>query len=279
MKSTMTVRTGTAVSGKSGRMMKAGRLGALYLTLAAALAGSGVGARAATLNWDPGHTPGSPTGGAGVWDLTTLNWATLGVDQAWADVSATGTDTAVFGGTSGAVTLNTALSALGLQFTATGYTISGATILKLGSGGIDASTLSSGNTTILNGISIVADQTWNTGTGLLLKTGAVNGTGNLTKAGGGNVFTGGGTISGVLNVTGGQFGTSQDFHANGGIAGTGIIINTNALPTQDKWFFVTNAVDNTFSGQILGGTSKLGFNKAGNGTMTLTGAKDRLTTR
>ena len=146
--------------------------------------------------------------------------------------------------------------------------------MKLGSSGIDASTLLSGTTTISNAISIAADQTWTAGTGSLLQTGTVNGTGNLTKAGGGNVFTGGGTISGVLNVTGGQFGISQDFHANGGITGSGTIINTNALPTQDKWFFVTVAAGttDTFSGQITGGTSKLGFNMNGGGTQILTGA-------
>ena len=271
---TMAVRTATG-SGKSVRGMKARRLGALYLTLAAALAGSG--ARGATLTWDPGHTPGSPTGGAGAWDLATTNWSTGSVDQAWADVSATGTDTAVFGGTAGAVTLNTSLSALGLQFSTTGYTISGAGILTLGSGGIDASLLTSGTTTISNGILLAANQTWNTGTGLLLKTGALSGTGGLTKAGGGNAFTGGGTISGLLNVTGGELGTSQDLHANGGLTGNGIIINTNASPTtQDKWFFVTVAagVNDVFSGQITGGTSKLGFNMNGNGTQTLTGANE-----
>ncbi len=275
MKSTMAVRTAAAVSGKNGRTMKAGRLGAFYLTLAAALAGGGLGARAATLTWDPGHTPGTPSGGAGVWDLATTNWSTGSVDQAWADVSTTGTDSAIFGGTAGAVSLNTSLSALGLQFTTTGYTISGTGVLKLGSGGINASTLTSGTTTLSNAISIAADQTWNVGTGALLQTGTVNGTGNLTKAGGGNVFTGGGTISGVLNVTGGELGTSQDFHANGGLTGNGIVINTNASPTTgDRWFFVTVAagVNDVFSGQITGGTSKLGFNMNGAGTETLTGA-------
>ena len=102
----MAVRTATG-SGKSVRGMKAGRLGALYLTMAAALAVAGTGERAATLTWDPGHTPGSPSGGAGVWDIATTNWSTGSVDQAWADVSAAGTDIAVFGGTGGAVTLGT----------------------------------------------------------------------------------------------------------------------------------------------------------------------------
>ncbi|MGN6370263.1 MAG: autotransporter-associated beta strand repeat-containing protein, partial [Phycisphaerae bacterium] len=269
MKSESAVSKMAAVVGKSVRGMKKRRLSACYLTLAAALAGSA--ANAATLTWDPGQTPATPSGGAGTWDLATTNWSTGSVDQAWADVSATGTDTAIFGGTAGAVTLNTNVSAAGLVFNTTGYTMSGTGVLTLGSGGIDASTLTSGNVTMSNAVKLVANQTWNAGAGATVTTGALSGTGGLTKSGDGTVKVAGGTITGLLNVSAGTLQVTQDFHANGGLTGAGTILDPT---TADKWFFVSEAagVNDTFSGQILGGASKLGLNKSGNGTLTLTGA-------
>ena len=70
------------------------------------------------------------------------------------DNSADGTNSAIFGSTAGTVTLNSTLSASNLQFTATGYTVSGSGTLTLGAGGIDASALGSGTTTIGDALSL-----------------------------------------------------------------------------------------------------------------------------
>ena len=157
MKSNSMSRQAIAVFSKNVRNDSKRRLRGFYLPLALAVASAAVSARAANLVWDPTQNPASPAGGTGTWDLSTLNWSTGSVDQAWTDVSTTGTDTATFGGTGGVVTLSTTLSALGLQFNATGYTISGSNSLTLGSGGINASSLSSGTVTISKTIVLAAD--------------------------------------------------------------------------------------------------------------------------
>jgi autotransporter-associated beta strand protein len=96
---------------------------------------------------------------------------------------------------------------------------------------------------------------------------------SLTKAGAGNLDLSTTTnnktvISGTLNVTGGKVIVHADVTVNG-LAGTGTIEN-GSIAAEDKWFFVNNAVDNTFDGIISGGVSKLGLNKSGAGKLTLT---------
>jgi fibronectin-binding autotransporter adhesin len=181
---------------------------AMYVALLAAVVGAASFTHAATLTWDPSHTPAAPSGGAGTWDLTDSYWSTGTGDIAWTDVSTAGTDLAVFGATAGAVSLNTNLSALGLQFTTTGYTISGTGVLTLGSGGVNASTLTSGTTTIANNMTLVATGIWTDGSGAtVLASGILTGPGGITKTGAGqltlsgaNSYSGGTTITGLLNA-------------------------------------------------------------------------------
>jgi fibronectin-binding autotransporter adhesin len=116
-------------------------------------------ARADSLTWDPALGGGS--GGAGTWNLnSTANWWNGSSDVTWKDSSASGTNSAIFSGTAGTVTLNTSLSASNLQFTAAGYTVSGSGTLTLGAGGIDASALGSGTTTIGNALTLSGGQQW-----------------------------------------------------------------------------------------------------------------------
>ncbi len=132
---------------------------------AAAVIAAGLSAHGATLNWDTTGTPASPGGGTGTWDLSTLDWSNLANDVAWSDASAVGTDSAVFGGASGTVTLNSSVSALGLQFNTGGYTLSGSGTLTLGAGGISAT----GSETISSNLKLAAGaQTWNVATGQTL---------------------------------------------------------------------------------------------------------------
>ncbi|MFA4945452.1 MAG: hypothetical protein WC789_12215, partial [Lentisphaeria bacterium] len=125
------------------------RLMSQILLGAAALLGANSPAWAASLTWDPGLTPVTPSGGNGTWDLsTTANWSNGVSDVQWTDASTGGTDAAVFGGSAGTVTLNSNLSARGLQFSTTGYSVTGSGTLTLGAGGIDATSLTSGTTTL-----------------------------------------------------------------------------------------------------------------------------------
>ena len=61
------------------------------------------------------------SGGAGTWNATTSNWTTStgGTNSTWQS------DTAVFAATGGTVALGAPISAQGLIFGSTGYTISG----------------------------------------------------------------------------------------------------------------------------------------------------------
>jgi fibronectin-binding autotransporter adhesin len=122
-------------------------------------------AHADLLTWDPSLSGGS--GGNGTWNLnSTANWWNGSADVKWTDNSAAGTNTAQFAGTAGAVTLGSSLSASNLQFYTSGYTISGASTLTLGAGGIDASTLFSGTTTIGVPLSLSGgQQPWMVGAG------------------------------------------------------------------------------------------------------------------
>ena len=131
------------------------------LVLAGGLLGAG-----AQFTWDPGLTGGS--GGAGTWNLTTAKWYNGSADVLWTDTAAPGTNTAVFGGTAGTVTLGTSLVASNLLFTTAGYTLSGTGPLMLG-GGINASALNAGTTTINTPLSLpAAQQLWQVGSGATL---------------------------------------------------------------------------------------------------------------
>src|SRR5215469_13052599 len=127
-----------------------------------------------SLTWDPGKTGGS--GGTGTWDLnTTADWYNGTSDVNWLDNSALGANTAIFGSTNvGTVTLNSSVSASNLLFNTTGYTVSGSGTLTLGAGGINASSLTSGTTTIGVALALpVVQEAWQVGAGGTL---AINGT-------------------------------------------------------------------------------------------------------
>ncbi|HEV2330390.1 MAG TPA: autotransporter-associated beta strand repeat-containing protein [Verrucomicrobiae bacterium] len=125
-----------------------------------------------SLTWDPGKSGGS--GGTGTWDLnTSANWYNGTSDVNWFDNSALGANTAIFGGTAGTVTLNSSVSASNLLFNTTGYAINGSGTLTLGAGGINASSLTSGSTTVGVGLLLpVVQQAWQVGAGGTL---AING--------------------------------------------------------------------------------------------------------
>ena len=140
----------------------------------------GVLSAGAQFAWDPGLTGGS--GGAGTWNLTSAIWYNGATDIRWTDTAAPGTNTAVFGGTAGTVTLGASLVASNLVFTTPGYTLSGTGPLTLG-GGINASSLSSGTTTIGTPLSLpAAQQLWQAGSGATLAV-----TGALTRSPGASV--------------------------------------------------------------------------------------------
>lgn len=235
--------------------------------------------QAAPLSWDASLTPVTPSGGTGTWNLANTNWSNGATDQAWTDTTGTA-DTATFGGTAGTVTLGSNLGALGLVFNTTGYTISGANTISLGTGGIDASALSSGTTTISSLIALVGGQSWNVGTGHnLAVSGVVSGSGALAKTGAGTL-----TLSGVNTFSGGLM-ISQgnlSYAANTALGGTGgttgaVTINGGTLvSTSGATVTNTHAITIGASGGAMTiGAGQLFFNTAntllGSGTLTVNG--------
>ena len=88
---------------------------------------------AQTLQWDTNLGASGAQGGTGVWTGTNL-WYNSATNQNWSNGSV-----AIFGGTSGTVTLNSAVSADSVGFLVNGYTISGSGTLTL-TGNVDLNT-------------------------------------------------------------------------------------------------------------------------------------------
>src|SRR4051812_18850166 len=89
------------------------------LALTAAVASTVLSAQRvlAALQWDPAHTPGQPSGGAGFWDYASTSWSNGNVDAPWNSTDA------IFGGAAGTVTIDsggTGVVATGLTFNTAG---------------------------------------------------------------------------------------------------------------------------------------------------------------
>jgi autotransporter-associated beta strand protein len=223
------------------------------------------GAQAASLSWD--QNGGGTLGGDGTWDLTSTNWWDGSSDVAWSDTTGS-SDLGIFDGTAGTVTIGTDLGALGLVFNAIGYTLSGPGTLTLGTGGIDASALTGGTTTIGAPVSLAAAQTWAVGTDASLSvSGGIGGTGALTKSGEGslqfnsaNTYSGGTTLNAgslILSGTTASAGTGALTLAGGNLIKTGpanqALTTSNALNVTGTTIVSAQNTGNwTFSGAMTG---------------------------
>ena len=207
----------------------------------------------------------APTGAAGTWNTATSNWSTVAagpVNYTWTN---SGNERANFGNTAGTVTLGAPITAYGLVFSTTGYTITGNTLTLAGAGGIiDTGTVSA---TIS---SILADTG---GVGL-----TKNGTGTLTLSGA-NTFTGAtnitagvvaisnasalGTTAGATTVTAGAA-----LNASGSIS-VAELLTLNGTGISNAGALRSTSGTNTFSGLItLGSAARI---NADAGTLTLSG--------
>jgi autotransporter-associated beta strand protein len=143
------------------------------------------------LQWDPGFTPGSPSGGSGAWDDGTIgspvaNWSDGTTDVVWPNNTG-----AIFGGTGGVVTLNpgtAGISATNLTFNASNYWLTGVQ-------GVPTITLTgTPSITVTNANDVASSLA------------SIGGTANLTKAGAGSFYLQGALNNGAgtLSVTGGR---------------------------------------------------------------------------
>jgi fibronectin-binding autotransporter adhesin len=173
----------------------------------------------ATLNLWNGNGLASPTqmgGGSGTWSVTSANWT-----DAQGDVSAPmqpHPSFAIFGGAAGTVTVDNsagAVTATGMQFASTGYTLSGATLTLVGSNGTapiirvgDGGLAGAGYTATISNVLAGIDGLTKSDLGTLVLTGA-------------NIYSGGTTVSaGTLEVANnlalGADSVTVDNTANGG---------------------------------------------------------------
>ena len=189
-----------------------------------------VSLHAATLTWDADGTAGGATGGTGLWDTTFTLWNNAGVMSAWDNGVS---NVALFGGTAGTVTLGTAITASGLTFSVSGYTVAGngntlsvggpITVTTAGHSAVIQSDIAftaafgaggAGNLTLDTGYNINASgfSFGKSGAGTLTMASTLTNAGGLTVSGGVMNLSGSYTLStygaglsvsgGTLNVTG-----------------------------------------------------------------------------
>ena len=164
----------------------------------------------ATLYWDPQHTGSTaPSGGTGTWSTSAANWwnASTKTDVVWSSNS----DTAVFGGSSGTVTLGTSVGAGAINFTTGNYSITASTrynyALSLSSANIDVGNglsdsinckLTGSMTMTDTGMLTLGGSVDNSGLGATVDAGtlllAKSSTGSVHAIGGGGLTISGGTV-------------------------------------------------------------------------------------
>lgn len=153
-------------------------------------------ALAAALSWDPAANL-SCSGGSGTWNSSNANWC-----NGTTDVVSNSNSDAWFGGTGGAVTVGTSLTAADLIFNGPGYNINGST-LTLGSGSV---TMNASNGTISSVVAGSAGLTYS-GIGTLNLSAVNTYSGTATVSSGtlllntnGDNNSGDGTIRTALNI-------------------------------------------------------------------------------
>lgn len=205
----------------------------------------------------------APTGGAGTWvgDGLTMNWSTTALgptDYAWANL---GSERANFGNTGGAVAIDaTGVTAFGVNFLTTGYTLSGGTLTLAGAGGpVDAA---SGVTATINSVVAGTVGLTKTGTGTLVL-GAANTFTGIARVAGGTLATGtNNAISTGTRVELGTF-TGSAATAVSGAGQTNLNIGANNQQLNSLFVFNSNTTGTPHTITIGSGNTLTVSNAAG----------------
>lgn len=176
------------------------------------------------LTWDTnGATTG--TGGTGTWNITSPIWVNGTTFQAWNNPTF---DNAVFGGTSGTVTLALPINVHNLNFSANGYNLSGSTLIF--GGASPTATINPSVTATINS--------------------ALSGNNGLIKSGGGTLIltTDAAGFSGVTTITSGVLQINTVNALGSSIAAGDLVLNKNST----FYFNVDTAHNFTLMGNSVG---------------------------
>ncbi len=191
------------------------------------------------LTWDA-NGAATGTGGTGTWDTSSPSWFNGATFQTWHSLAL---DNAIFGGTSGSVTLSAPIAAYNLTYSTSGYTINGSTL-----------TLAGNNPTItVNAPMAVINST-------------LGGSDGLFKSGEGMLVLTAENLgfSGVTMVTAGTLRVDNANALGASTAASDLVLNKNST-----FFFNT---DFTHDFTLMGGTVSVqgGEGATWNGSPTLT---------
>ena len=231
------------------------RIFAMLLGLSCFAAANALAQR--TLYWDPSITGGTTGGGSGTWVTSaSTNWwnNNSASEVPWTDV--TGTDTAIFGGTAGTVSLSGYITANALTFNTAGYVLSNGTLTLAG---LAPSITANANATLTSQLGGSAGLT-ELGTGTLYLTNSANNfSGGVNLNSGTLNFSSSALNSNAINCNGGTLqwatGNTQDVSSKISISSS----------TQTA-YLNTNGNNVTFAAAISGSG---GLTKVGNGILTL----------
>ncbi|WP_449070532.1 beta strand repeat-containing protein [Prosthecobacter sp.] len=232
---------------------------------------------AANLTWDADGTAGGATGGSGLWDTTSLLWNNAGTMSAWTNTG----HVAVFGGTAGTVTLDTAITAAGLTFSSTGYTLAGdGNTLSLGGSvtvpNASHSALIQANMTVTSALSlaIVGNVTLDAGY-------EINAAGfSFGKSGAGRLTMASSvTNAGVLAISAGIMDLSGSYVAgtygpglsvSGGTLNVSGTLGSPTIPTGQSAFFGNSVTNFSGTAYISGGSSTFRIGDPSPATVNIT---------
>ena len=238
-------------------------------------------ASAADLTWDltPGTVGvgnGTLTGGAGTWNTTNGNWTVDGGDTNIAWVS--GSNVAVFSGSPGVVNLGGAITAGGLTFESTGYSVTGNTLtlagtpvltVGLGFSATIASVVDGTAGLMKSGPGTLTLGAPNTHTGSTTVTnGILSLEGNRTANSGSFIIGNTATQAATLNISNGNFSTGTGDFQIGTAVGSAVGV------VQQSAGIVSTASTGTNNGRVLIGSAvaSSGTYHLSGGSLTITAA-------
>jgi len=222
-------------------------------------------AHAADRYWDPNGTAVN-WGGTATWNTTSPFWSPNGdgVSGPYSSWNNATLDNAIFGGTSGTVTLGAPITVHNITFASNGYTLTGGTLTLDGV----TPTIDSGNGAVTQTISSVIHSTsglTKAGTGTLVLNGSNTFNGGIDINGGALTLNAANSFTGTINAIGGSL-TIGGTIGDAALGDIGNVINLG----NGRSFSSTGAISGSRTVNLVSGLATIGG--AGTGAAFYTGA-------